>query len=194
MDCRKTGSLIRALRLEKGLTQKKLAEKIGVSTQAVSKWERGLGCPDISLLPDLSRELGVMAEDLLRGELNARDPVGGNMKKVKFYVCPVCQNLITQTGEGEVSCCGKRLAPMEAKKAEEHEKLKVELIETEYFISSDHEMTKEHYIPFLAFLNGDTLIVRKMFPEWNLETRLPRLPRGMLYWYCSQHGLFSQRL
>ena len=156
--------------------------------------ETGLGCPDVSLLPDISRLLEVPVEALLQGEICLQAAVGGNMKKVKFYVCPGCQNLITATGEGEISCCGKKLSPLQPKKAEEHEKLNVELIETEYYISSDHEMTKEHYIPFLAFVNGDSLIVRKMYPEWNLETRLPKLPHGMLLWYCSQHGLFTQRL
>ena len=98
MDCKKTGSLIRALRKEKGYTQKALADQIGVSIQAVSKWERGLGCPDVSLLPDLSRELGVMAEDLLRGELSAREPVGGNMKKVGLIFCMLA--LIVIIGQG----------------------------------------------------------------------------------------------
>ena len=194
MDLQKTGELIRHVRLEKHLTQMALADKIGVSAQAVSKWERGLGCPDVSLLPCISRELGVPVEDLLRGEACLRERVEGNMKKTKFYVCPVCRNLLMATGEGDISCCGKKLKPLEAKKAEENEKLSVELIETEYFISSDHEMTKEHYIPFLAFLSEDTLIVRKMYPEWNLETRLPRIAHGMLLWYCNQHGLYKQIL
>jgi len=51
MDQKKTGALIRVLRLEKGLTQQGLAELLGVSNRAVSKWERGLGSPDLSLLP-----------------------------------------------------------------------------------------------------------------------------------------------
>ena len=59
MDQKKTGALIRVLRLEKGLTQQGLAELLGVSNRAVSKWERGLGSPDLSLLPALSLQLGV---------------------------------------------------------------------------------------------------------------------------------------
>ena len=90
MDQIKTGGLIRALRTQKGLTQKALAEAVGVGDKAVSKWERGLGCPDVSLLPELSRVLGVGLEALLSGELDANDQERGNMKKLDFYVCPDC--------------------------------------------------------------------------------------------------------
>ena len=55
-------------------------------------------------------------------------------------------------------------------------------------------MQREHYISFVALLSGDTLILKKRYPEWTLETRLPYLPQSTLLWYCTQHGLFSQRL
>ena len=58
MDARNTGTLIRALREERGLTQRQLADALGVTDKAVSKWERGGGCPDIELLPGLSERLG----------------------------------------------------------------------------------------------------------------------------------------
>ena len=86
MDQEKTGKLIRTLRTQCGLTQKTLAEAVGVGDKAVSKWERGLGCPDVSLLPELSRVLGVGLEALLSGELDANDQERGNMKKLQFYV------------------------------------------------------------------------------------------------------------
>ena len=57
MDCEKIGKLIRSLRRERGLTQLGLAEQMHISDKAVSKWERGLGCPDVSLLPELSAEI-----------------------------------------------------------------------------------------------------------------------------------------
>lgn len=192
MDCAKVGSLIRQLRKERGLTQSQLAEPLLVSDKAISKWERGLGCPDVSLLSDLARLLGVNLEDLLQGDLDARALVGGNMKKLKFYVCPTCGNLITATAEASVSCCGKILSPLLPSKAEESEELHVELVENEHFVSSDHEMTKGHYIAFVALLTGDTLVLRKQYPEWNLQTRIPRMGHGMLVWYCTQHGLFYQ--
>ena len=68
MDIIKTGNLIKELRTEKGLTQKELAEKLNVSTAAVSKWENGKGFPDISILEKLSSELGISITELVKGE------------------------------------------------------------------------------------------------------------------------------
>lgn len=68
MDLEKSGRLIAALRKERGWTQKALAEKLCVTDRAVSKWERGAGFPDISLLVKLSGLLGVSAEELIQGE------------------------------------------------------------------------------------------------------------------------------
>lgn len=62
MDTRRTGGLIRSLREERGLTQLQLAQLVGVGDKAVSKWERGGGCPDVSLLPALAAELGCPVE------------------------------------------------------------------------------------------------------------------------------------
>ena len=190
MDQTKTGGLIRALRTQKGLTQKALAEAIGVGDKAVSKWERGLGCPDVSLLPELSRVLGVGLETLLSGSLDANDQERGNMKKLNFYVCPDCGNLITAATEVGVSCCGRTLLPLEPQKPEEP--LSVEKIDDSWFVSSPHPMTKDHYVSFVALLTGDTLFLRRLYPEWDLQTRVPCLGHGILLWYCTKHGLFQQ--
>ncbi|MEA5050977.1 MAG: helix-turn-helix domain-containing protein [Oscillospiraceae bacterium] len=192
MDCEKTGGLIRRLRIEKNMTQRQLADRVGVSDKAVSKWERGRGCPDVSLLAGLASALGVDVQTLLDGALQSADPVGGNMKKLAFYVCPQCGNIVTATGEAAVSCCGKPLAPRAAEKAEEADRLCVEKIENDYFISSGHPMTKEHYISFVALLTGDALVLRKLYPEWNVQTRIPCIGHGKLVWYCSRDGLFYQ--
>ncbi len=193
MDQVKTGRLIRTLRAQKGLTQKKLAEAIGVGDKAVSKWERGLGCPDVSLLPELSRVLGVGLEALLSGQLDANDQERGNMKKLKFYVCPDCGNLITAATGAGVSCCGKTLLPLESQKAGDMDKLSVEKVDDSWwFISSPHPMTKEHFVSFVALLTGDTLFLRRLYPEWDLQTRIPCFGHGILLWYCTRHGLFQQ--
>jgi transcriptional regulator with XRE-family HTH domain len=68
LDVIRTGNLIKELRIEKGLTQKELAEKICISTAAVSKWENGKGFPDISILEQLSAELGISITELVKGE------------------------------------------------------------------------------------------------------------------------------
>ncbi len=190
MDQIKTGTLIRTLRTQKGLTQKALAEAVGVGDKAVSKWERGLGCPDVSLLPKLSQVLGVGLEALLSGALDANDQERGNMKKMKFYVCPGCGNLITAATEASVSCCSRTLLPLEPQKPEEP--LSVEKIDDSWFVSSPHPMTKDHYVSFAALLTGDTLFLRRLYPEWDLQTRIPAFGHGILLWYCTQHGLFRQ--
>lgn len=192
MDHEKIGRLICQLRKEQGLTQRQLAERLHVSDKAVSKWERGLGCPDVSLLSALSGIFGVDLEKLLSGTLDVNEISGGNMKKMAFYVCPNCGNLITAMTDANISCCGKKLKPLQPQKADESQKLRVEKIEMDYFISSDHPMTKEHYITFVALLTGDSLMLRKQYPEWGLQVRIPALARGTLLWYCSEHGLFYQ--
>ena len=68
MDRTKTGALIAAARKEQNMTQKELAAALHVSDRAVSKWERGAGFPDISLLEPLADALGLGVLDLLRGE------------------------------------------------------------------------------------------------------------------------------
>ena len=108
MDQAKCGALIKSLRREKGWTQAELARRIGVTDKAVSKWERALGCPDISLLDALSREFRVDMAALVSGTLNESKKDGGNMNRLKFYLCPVCGSLLTSTGRSDISCCGRQ--------------------------------------------------------------------------------------
>lgn len=194
MDPRMIGSLICRLRKEHQLTQRQLAEQLCVSDKAVSKWERGLGCPDVSLLPDLARLLGIELEGLLSGQLDSNEPLGGNMKNLNFYICPNCGNVVTAMAEAAVSCCGKKLPALTPQKAPEGERLQVERIEEDYFISTDHPMEKGHYISFVALLTGDSILLRKQYPEWDLQLRLPAFAHGKLLWYCTQHGLFYQNI
>lgn len=192
MDNAKIGKLIYHLRQEKEMTQLQLAEQLNISDKAVSKWERGLGCPDVSLLPELSQILNVDLEKLLAGELNSNEILGGNMKKMHFYVCPVCGNMITAMTDTGISCCGKKLQPLQPHKADENQKLNVARIENDFFITANHPMEREHYIPFVALLTSDTLMLRKLYPEWELQVRIPIFSHGRLLWYCNRHGLFYQ--
>ena len=192
MDNRKVGELIYHLRKEKGLTQKQLADQMNISDRTISKWERGYGCPDVTLLPSLSTLLGVNIENILDGELSSNDFVGGNMKKSNYFVCPSCNNFVLATGDITLSCCGRKLEPLEAQKATNEEKLSIEEIDHEWFISSDHSMTKDHYISFIAFATGDQVQIIKQYPEWSLQTRIPKLKHGKLFWYDTQFGLYYQ--
>jgi len=194
MDQAKVGQLIRDIRQEKQWTQRQLADRLNISDKTVSKWERGMGCPDLSVLTELAAILEVDLETLLSGERNTNQPIGGSMKRLRFYVCPDCGNLLTATGDAQVHCCGHLLEPLAPQKAEERETLRIEQLETEYYITSDHEMTKEHYIAFVALVTGDTLIVKKQYAEWGLEVRMPYVRHGLLMWYCTRHGLFYKTI
>lgn len=192
MDNTKIGKLIYALRNEKGMTQLQLAELMNISDKTVSKWERGLGCPDVSLLLELSNIFNVDLSEMLSGQIAVNDVHGGNMKRIKVYVCPNCGNVITALTDTSISCCGKKLLPLELKKAEITDRLTVEIIENDYYISTDHEMTGEHYISFVALMSDDTVMMRKQYPEWDMQVRIPCFAHGRLMWYCTQHGLFYQ--
>ncbi len=190
MDCNKVGKLIFSLRKEKGLTQKQLADAMNISDKTISKWERGLGCPDVSLLHELSEILKINIEQILLGDLNPNDTDGGNMKKIQFYICPTCGNVITSTGEAEFSCCGRKLSAMAVKPSEEGHHLTVEVVEDDYYITFSHEMTKSHYISFIAYVASDRVLFIKLYPEQSGEVRFPRMYGGKIYFYCNQHGLW----
>lgn len=192
MDQIRTGSLIRKLRLKMGLTQKELAERINVSDKAVSKWECGSGCPDVSLLSVLAEVFGTDIEVLLTGEIEKNEKENGNMKKMKFYVCRECGNIITSASEAAVTCCGSKLSALEPVKAEESQMLKVEDIGGEWFVSSDHPMTKEHYITFAAYVSDSCVMMFRQYPEWNLQFTLPMYRTGRLIWHCTKCGLLYQ--
>lgn len=190
MDCQKVGQLIRSMRREKGMTQLQLAEAMNISDKAISKWERGLGCPDVSLLHELSEALGVNIEKILLGDLEPNRMDGGNMKRLKFYTCPTCGNILTSTGEAEISCCGRKLSPLSAKPGDGEHRLTIEEIEDEYLVTFNHEMTKAHYLNFIAYVTFDRVLLVRLYPEQGNEVRLPGMSRGKLYFGCNQHGLW----
>ena len=189
-----TAAAIKTLREQKGMTQAELAEMIGVTDKAVSKWETAKGLPDISLLEPLAAALGASLPELINGSRIINQNRCGNMLRTKFYVCPVCGNVIHSTGETVACCCGITLPALEAEEADEEHALTVENVEDEYFVSVRHEMTKEHYISFIAWVTGDRLQLVRLYPEGNAETRLQRRGRGELYFYCNRHGLFKQKI
>jgi len=191
MDCSKVGKLIFNLRKEKNMTQRELADAMKLSDRTISKWERGIGCPDISLLHELSNILGVNIERILSGDLSPNDNDGGNMKRVKFYVCPNCGNVLSSTSEAEISCCGRKLASLGVKPEDETHSILVEEIEDDYYVTINHEMSKSHYISFVAYVAFDRVLLIKLYPEQAAGLRFPKM-RGKLYAYCNQHGLWEK--
>ena len=189
-----TGGTIKALREARNLTQAELADKIGVSSKTVSKWETAKGLPDITLLQPLASALGVSVIELMNGQPIANQNVSGNMLRSKFYVCPLCGNIIHTTGAALISCCGITLPALDAEEPDEDHGVTVEYVEDEHFITVPHPMTKGHYISFIASVTSDRLQMVKLYPEGNPETRLQLRGRGYLYYYCNQHGLFRKKI
>ncbi len=185
-----TGAMIKRLREERKMTQHQLAEKISVSDKAVSKWENERGYPDISLIEPLSAALGVSLIELLSGENVVNANKSSDMLRMKLYVCPLCGNVIQSTGEAIVSCCGIVLPALEAEAEEDAHHLHIETVEDEYYVTIAHEMSKTHYISFIAAVKDDGCEIRKLYPEWNAEARFKISRTKTLYCYCNRHGLF----
>lgn len=194
MDNYITGAVIKRLREEKGITQAQLADMIGVSCKAVSKWETAKGLPDITLIEPLSSALGVSVLELMSGEAVINKNISSNMLRSKFYVCPVCGNVVRATGEALVSCCGITLPPLEADDTDEEHSIVIEKVEDEYFVTVNHDMTKAHYISFIAHVTTDRVQLQKFYPEGNAETRFSLRGRGYLYIYCNRHGLMKKKI
>ncbi len=191
MDRYVTGAVIRRLRENKKMTQEELAQQIYVSGKAVSKWETGQGFPDISLLEPLAEALGISVIELLSGEDIRNSNPHSNILRSKFYVCPVCGNVIRSVGEALISCCGVTLPPVEPEPADDEHPIRVEPVEDEYYVSVAHPMTKAHYITFLAAVSDQGIQFVKLYPEGNAEARFKRARVRRLYAYCNRHGLFE---
>ena len=185
-----TGAMIRGLREKQKLTQAELAEKLFVSDKTVSKWESGKGYPDITLLEPIAKVFGVSVAELLSGRAVSNVNVSSNMLRSKFYVCPVCGNVIHTMGEAAISCHGVMLAPAQAESADERHPISIEYVEDEYYVRIEHPMTKQHYISFMAALSPDKLQMIKLYPEGNAEGRFKVNGVKRIYFYCNRDGLF----
>ena len=185
---------IRALRERKALTQKQLAEKLCISDKTISKWETGKGLPDISLLEDLARALGVSLTELMTGDLQTNENRSANLRRMGFYVCPVCGNVITAVGKGSFSCCGILLPVQEAQPEDNAHIITVEPVEDEICVTIAHPMTKSHYISFIVWVSNDRAEPVKLYPEQDITVRFKKRGHGTVYAYCNRDGLFSRRL
>ncbi len=192
MDCAKIGKLIEHLRKEKGLTQKEVAEQLNISNKTVSKWECGKGAPEVSLWDGLSVILGADILKLLQGELNPNRLDIGKIENIRFYVCPSCGNILTSTGKAGISCCGRRLSPLSAVTEITGHEISVEEMDTDYFITIKHDMSKKHYISFAAYVYDDRIWFQRLYPEQSPAFRMPVMKGGgNLYLYCTKDGLFK---
>ena len=191
MDKYVTGAVIRRLRESKKMTQDELAQKIHVSGKAVSKWETGQGFPDISLLEPLASALGLSVIELLSGEDIRNTNPHSNILRSRFYICPICGNVIRSVGEAVISCCGVNLPPLEAEPTDEEHRIQIEVVEDEYYVTVNHPMTKEHYISFLAAVSDMGVQFVKLYPEGCAEARFKRGRVKKIYACCNRHGMFE---
>ena len=186
-----TGAVIKELREKNKMTQLQLAEKLGVSDKTISKWETGKGYPDITLLEPIAEAFRISVTELISGNAIHNENVSANMLRSKFYVCPICGNVIHSMGEAAIHCHGILLSPLEAEATDEHHMIFIESIEDEYFVRIDHSMTKEHYISFVAAVSSGDIQMVKLYPEGSAEARFKIRGVRRIFFYCNRDGLFS---
>lgn len=179
MNAEKTGNLIRSLRIKKGLTQKELAQMICVTDKAVCKWEKGRGCPNITLISQLSKVLEVDIQSILQGYLDKNKKIGENMNHLKFYKCPTCGNLVTSIKSVELSCCGNKLSPVSAQTRSEPEYQPViQEFDGQYSIKFNHPMTKSNYISQVIVVRYDQIMTVNLYAEAEAIITIPQV-RGI---------------
>lgn len=194
MDLGKSGRLIYTLRKELNYTQKDVAARLGISAKTVSKWETGRGFPDISLVSELAKILKTDPSKLIEGALSENKKEGGNLKKTRFLICEKCGNIVTETGNAEVICCGRRAEPLTAKSVDEKHNPVIEKTEDEYYITFSHPMSKDHYISFVSYVRYDRLLTVKLYPEQDCALRIPQMRGGKLIFHCNNDGLFELKI
>ncbi|SFB17443.1 Helix-turn-helix [Acetitomaculum ruminis DSM 5522] len=185
-----TGMTIKNLREQRNMTQNQLAEILGVSDKTVSKWERAKGYPDITLLEPIADAFKISVPELISGNTIQNSNVSANVEKSKFYICPVCGNVIHTMGEAVIHCHGISLVPAEAECTDESHMIFVERVEDEYFVRIEHEMTKTHYISFIVALSKDSSQLIKLYPESDAQARFKIKGVEKILFYCNKDGLF----
>ena len=186
-----TGSIIKELREKRSLTQVELADKLGVSDKTISKWETAKGYPDISLLEPIAKVFDVSITELFTGNPITNVNVSANMLRSKFYVCPICGNIIHSMGEAVIQCHGILLTPCQMEETDEKHKIFIERVEDEYYVRIEHDMTKQHYISFIAALSSDKIQMTKLYPEGCAEARVKMNGVKKIVFYCNRDGLYS---
>lgn len=185
-----TGNTIKKLREKNKLTQSELAGRLSVTDKAISKWETGKGYPDIVLIEEIAKVFNVSITELFSGDMIENTNISSNMEKLKIYVCPVCGNVISSTGEMLVSCHGINLSPLDAEPIDEQHKIDISIIEDEYYVCVRHEMTKSHYISFIMAVSNDRMELKKLYPESSADARFKISGIRKIFFYCNKDGLY----
>ena len=139
----------------------------------------------------IAKAFRVSVTELMIGNAVNNGNVAANMLRSHFYVCPVCGNVIHSMGETVIHCQGILLTPWQAEEPDDKHKISIEKVEDEYYVRIEHEMTKEHYISFVAALGSDKIQMIKLYPEGNAEARVKINGMRKLLFYCNRDGLFA---
>lgn len=191
MDNITTAETIRSLRMKAGFTQRELAEHIGVTDKAVSKWESGRGLPDVGLMQQVAHGLGISVAELVEGAAMENGNRSGDMRKAVFYRCGTCGNIVVAAGVLHVACCGETLRQLAPADPDDAHLFTIERDGAEVFVSCDHPMTKAHHIAALVYAADDGVAMRRLYPEQECEARFTYTSPGRIFALCSDHGLFS---
>lgn len=187
-----TGTIIKELRERNKMTQLQLADKLGVTDKTISKWETGKGYPDITLLEPIADAFSISVTELISGSTVSNANVSANMLRSKFYVCPCMRQCDPYHGQKLsyiATACSWR--PRSPEETDENHKIFIEKVEDEYFVCIDHDMTKKHYISFIAAASSDRMQMVKLYPEGNAEARFKINGVKRIFFYCNKEGLFS---
>jgi desulfoferrodoxin (superoxide reductase-like protein) len=93
-------------------------------------------------------------------------------------------------GEAVIHCHGVQLTPEQPEETDEKHMILIEGVEDEYYVRVDHEMTKSHYISFMAAFTPDGIQMIKLYPEGAAEARFKTRGVKRIYFYCNRDGLF----
>lgn len=156
MDHYVTGAVIKALREKRRMTQAELAEELCVSDKTVSNGRQEGDSPDVSLLEPLGKALHISVAELLCGQAVVNTNRASNMLKSRFYVCPVCGNVLFARGDAVISCCGIQLPALETEEQDPAHRLETQRAEDEIYVSAAHPMSKDHYLSFIAYMTPDS--------------------------------------
>ena len=147
--------------------------------------------PDIALLEPIADAFQISVTELISGNMIKNENVSANMLRSKFYVCPICGNAVHAMGDAVIQCHGVQLLPEEAENSDENHMIFIERIEDEYYVRIDHEMTKLHYISFIAATSTNSIQMVKLYPEGNAEAHFKISGVMKIFFYCNKDGLFS---
>ena len=143
------------------------------------------------MLESIAKVFSISIAELISGNAVSNVNVSANVLRSKFYVCPLCGNVIHSMGEAVIQCHGIMLKPCQAEETDESHMVFIERMEDEYYIRVEHDMTKQHYISFVAGVSSDKIQMVKLYPEGNAEARIKINGVRKILFYCNKDGLFS---